>query len=339
MPTAIRKALISEFGDVSKVNIVESQIEDPTTNHVQVKIIYSGFSGSDINMRLGRYPMQKKAPLTPGYCFVGTVNQNGPSSRKFARGDLVGCLSIYDAEAELANVPEKYLIPVPTGLDLAQATALILDWNTAFGAIKAARISKGSKVFVHGMSGAVGYGLMVLCQLRGAEVYGTASERNHAALRELGATPFVYTNKDWIRHMNNRGGVQAVFDPLGFESWEESYSILSSAGGALIGYGGNLASLTGKDTEKGVLVPTLKLLSHNLKIWSKKRTVFHYITRDDKDFTSNLTEMFHMVKDGKITVPIKKVFPLEQVKDAHEYWGHGAGMGSMLIKVSEEPNA
>lgn len=80
MPIRIRKALISEIGDVSKISIVDADIADPSPNEVHVKVIYSGFSGTDINMRLGRYPMQRKAPLTPGYCFVGRVKTNGTSN-------------------------------------------------------------------------------------------------------------------------------------------------------------------------------------------------------------------------------------------------------------------
>lgn len=59
MPIRIRKALISEIGDVSKISIVDADIADPSPNEVQVKVIYSGFSGTDINMRSGRYPMQR----------------------------------------------------------------------------------------------------------------------------------------------------------------------------------------------------------------------------------------------------------------------------------------
>src|SRR6266566_1668415 len=149
MPT-IRKALITEFGDESKVAVVEGDIADPSAGEVQVQVEFSGFSGSDINMRRGTYPFQKKAPLTPGYCLVGRVHANGAGCTKFQRGDQVACLSIYGAEAELVNLPEKYLAAVPPGVDLQQATALILDWNTAYGMVMhAAQVKAGQKVFVH----------------------------------------------------------------------------------------------------------------------------------------------------------------------------------------------
>ncbi|KAF7509318.1 hypothetical protein GJ744_008212 [Endocarpon pusillum] len=335
MPNTMRKVVISEFGDVSKVNVVDAQISDPPAGQVQVKVIYAGFSGADVNMRLGTYPMQRKSPLTPGYCLVGKVAVNGKSCTNFQPGTLIGCLSIYDAEAELVNLPEKYLVPIPSGLELQAATALILDWNTAYGMVMhAARVSSGQKIFVHGMSGAVGYAVTVLAQLQGAHVYGTASEKNHVLIRKMGATPFTYSNKNWINQMNELGGADAVFDALGFESWDESYSILRPDGGILVGYGGNLNSLNGQ-APRSIIYPTLKLLARNyLKFWSGKRTKFYYISRDRSSFIPDLNALFDLLGRGKISVPIKVVYPLEEIQEAHRSWGKAAGIGSLLINVA-----
>jgi NADPH:quinone reductase-like Zn-dependent oxidoreductase len=59
-------------------------------------------------------------------------------------------------------------------------------------------VSKGQKVFVHGLSGAIGWAIGALSSLQGATVYGTASSRNHAAITAslLGAMCFDYANKD-----------------------------------------------------------------------------------------------------------------------------------------------
>jgi synaptic vesicle membrane protein VAT-1 len=335
MPITIRKAQISSFGDISKISIVTSELPDPKARHVQVKVIYDGFSGADINMRMGTYPLQRKAPLTPGYCFVGTVHANGPGSTKFHPGNVVACLSVYDAEAEFVNIPEKYLVKVPDGINLQYATALILDWNSAYGMVKTAHVSAGQKVFIHGMSGAVGYALMQLCLMQGAKVYGTASQRKHEAIEQLGGTPFVYTDKDWIKGIKEIDGVQAVFDPLGFESWDESYSILSPTGGILVGYGGNSTMLDGR-APRSVVGSTIKLLSRNL--WSRKhKTSVYFISRDQKTFEPFLQELFGMLKDGKISVRIRRIFDLENIQDAHRDWLKGDEMGSVLVKVGEEP--
>lgn len=213
---------------------------------------------------------------------------------------------------------------------------MIVNWTTAYGMVKrAADVKKQQKVFVHGMSGAVGNALVELCLLRGASVYGTASASSHAAIIKAGATPFLYTDKVWMTKMKELGGADVVFDALGFDSWDESFSILSHTG-LLVGYGGNLLTLNDQPA-RSVVWPTVKLLSHNLALWSKKQTSFFYIDRDQKTFEPELRELFKMLQDGTIKVPIKSIFALENIHDAHRSWGKAGGIGSMLIKVSDEP--
>src|SRR5436309_15834018 len=99
----IQKALITGFGDKSKITVVQEEIPAPSANEVQVEVAFSGFSGADSNMCRGTYPMQKKPPFTRGYCFVCRVAANGSGSTKFriATRTRGPCLSIDGDEAEL----------------------------------------------------------------------------------------------------------------------------------------------------------------------------------------------------------------------------------------------
>lgn len=281
-------------------------------------------------MRLGVYPMQKKAPLTPGYCLVGRVHSSpADATSKSKKGDLVGALTVYDAQATYANVPGKYLLPLPEGIDQAEACALVLDWNTAYGMVdRAARVNKGDSVFVHGISGAVGYVLMRLCLLRGAIVYGTASESKHDEIRAMGGRPFVCSNKKWMQEMK---GIEltAIFDPLGFESWDGSYAVLSQkVSSVLVGYGGNLGTLNddGSGQSGSVFGPTVKLLSRNL-VPCKRDTNFYYIDRDQKTFVPDFQVLVKMLRKGEIDVRIKRVFSLNEVPEAHREWTKLKGIG------------
>ncbi|KAI4157197.1 MAG: hypothetical protein LQ346_009121 [Caloplaca aetnensis] len=202
----------------------------------------------------------------------------------------------------------------------------------------AARISAGQTVFIHGCSGAVGSALLSLCKLQGASVYGTCSPKNFDAIRKMGATPFTYTDKNWISAMRALGGADAVFDALGFESWDESYSILSRTG-ILLGYGGNLKTLTGQAQPGGVRMviwPTLKLLARNLAFWDGRRTRFYYIDRGHATFEPDLKALFALLGEGRIEVPVKRVWDLEDVREAHRGFNRTEGVGSFLIKVGEE---
>lgn len=329
----IKKVVITAFGDESKLAIVEADLPEPATLEVQVAVEYSIVSGSDVNMRRGTYPFQKKAPLTPGYSIVGKVLENGQGCSRFKVGERVACLSKYEGQAERINLPEKYLVPVPEGVDLKAAVALILDWVTAYEMLhRSAHVKAGQKIFVHGLSGAVGGALLALGRLEGAQVLGTAAKRKHAELEKLGAVPFEYGNKDWINAVQALGGVDAVFDPLGYESFDESYAILKR-GGILVGYGMNLPGLT-KTPRRPVFPVILSLFSKNLLFWRGKRTTFFGLTRTSKHFAPDLELLFSWLKAGKISVPIKATFKLEQIQEAHREYVSSAGTGSIILEIA-----
>lgn len=334
--TTVRKSLIESFGDPSHVSIVTAEIGPPAANEVQVQVLYSGFGGSDIAMRLGGYPNQKSAPLTTGYSCIGLVTLNGSKSSKFRPGSLVGSLSVYGAQSELVNLPEKYLVPIPEGVDLQQAVAVILDWTTAYGMVyRTGRVTKGQRVFIHGLSGSVGFALLTLCKLQGAEIYGTASEYNHAAVRAAGANPFVYSNKDWMMAMNAIGGAHVVFDPLSFESYDESWSILAHSGGKLIGYGGNYDVLNG-GKPRSQWPQIVKLLAKNMNVFCSNSTSFFYVDRDQSTFEPELRILLEMLRKGEIKVPIRKLWTLEEVPEAYRMFNKGPGVGAVVIKVAND---
>lgn len=97
--TTNRKSSIKSFGDPSHVSIITAELPSPAENEVQVKVLYSGFGGSDIAMRIGGYPNQKAAPLTTGYSCIRHVTRNGSKNPKFPIDTLVGCLCVYEGQS------------------------------------------------------------------------------------------------------------------------------------------------------------------------------------------------------------------------------------------------
>jgi synaptic vesicle membrane protein VAT-1 len=329
----MKKVVITAFGDESNLAIVECDLPDPATAEVQLSVEYTIVCGSDVNMRRGTYPLQKKPPLTPGYSVIGKVRRNGKGCARFRIGDHVACLSKYDGQAELINLPEKYLIPVPYGVEAKAGVALILDWVTAYAMLHhSSHVKDGDKIFVHALSGAVGGALLRLARLQGVQVFGTASSKKHDELRQLGAVPFDYANKDWIAAIQRLGGVDAVFDPLGYESFDESYSILTK-GGILVGYGMNLPAWT-NEPKRPMIPSLLKLLAKNLLFWSGKRSTFFGVRRGSKNFAPALQQLFAWLRDGKISVPIRATFSLDEIQSAHREYARGSGMGSIIVEVT-----
>jgi len=329
--STIKKVVITAYGDESKLAIVEAELPEPGAGEVQLAVEYTIVSGSDVNMRRGTYPLQQKPPLTPGYSVLGEVRALGPGCAKFPLGARVACLSKYEGQAERINLPEKYLVPVPEGVDGKAAVALVLDWLTAYQMLNRAQVAAGQKIFVHGLSGGVGGALLRLGQLRGAKVFGTASAKRHDELAQLGAFAYDYSNKQWIGAVQHLGGVDAVFDPLGFESFDESYQILRK-GGLLVGYGMNLPAWTGQPKGSAIF-STLKLFARNLLFWSGKRTTFFGVNRTSKNYGPDLAQLFEWLREGKLSVPIRATFALDQIQQAHRAYLSNARMGSIVIEV------
>jgi len=347
--TTIRKAIITATSippSPSNLIVTEGILPPPSANEAQVRILYAGFNGADVNMSRGTYPLQRKAPLTPGYCLVGIIeippSTSTSSSGNFKKGDTVIAVTTYDAQAELVNVSERLLIKVPASLashdaGLQQVTAISLDWNTAWGMVAhAANVQPGQRVFIHGLSGAVGQGLVALSRLRGAEVYGTASLRNHDALRSQGVCEvWDYRNKEWVGEVVGRlGGMDVVFDPLGFESFDESWGVLRT-GGILVGYGQNQGSLAGDRDARSPWWHVVKLMARGVVPFTGKRGTFYYIRPGTQAYRERAAELMDMLAAGEISVPIKAVWDLttEGIREAHQSWGKIPGMGSLLIRV------
>ena len=330
----IRKVQITAFGDESKLRIVEADLPDPKPGEVQLAVDLSIVSGSDVNMRRGTYPFQKKAPLTPGYTVLGRVLRNGEGSTTFQPGEQVVCLSKYEGQAQRINLPERFLVRVPDGVDPKAAVALPLDWVTAFQMLqRAAKVKAGQTIFIHGLSGGVGGALLQLAKLQGAEVFGTASASKHDELSRRGATAFDYNSKDWIRTMQQRGGADAVFDPLGYESFDQSFSILRK-GGILVAYGMNLPAVT-RSPRRPALPVILKLLARNLLFWTGKRTTFYGLTRTSRHYKPDLEQLFALLQSGRIDIPIKATFKLDEIQQAHREYASSAGTGSIILEIEQ----
>lgn len=134
--------------------------------------------------------------------------------------------------------------------------------------------------------------------------------------------------------MKALGGADVVYDALGFESWDDSWDILAR-GGHLVGFGGNYNMLNG-GAPRSQPVQIAKLLARGLVPFCPHKTSFYYIDRDQKTFEPELTILFKMLKSGAITVPIRKLWMLEEVPEAHRQWAKGPGYGAVVVKVADD---
>src|SRR5262249_40805945 len=205
---------------------------------VRVKVLAAGVSLPDLMMREGIHPETPRAPFTPGWDLVGVVDRLGAGVTGIEPGQKVAALPITGAYAEFVCLPQRELVPVPFGLDPAEAVSLVLNYVTAYQMLhRSAKVRSGQRVLIHGAAGGVGSALLQLGRLVGLEMYGTCSSRGAPTVSELGGIPIDYQHVDFVQeiHRLTREGVDVVFDSIGGANIWRSRRALRS-GGRVVAY-------------------------------------------------------------------------------------------------------
>src|SRR3954447_1636112 len=162
----------------------------PGPGEVLVRVRAAGLNGADMLQKAGGYPAPPGSPPDiPGLELAGEVAGRGPAAERFADGDRVMGIVGGGAQAQLAVVHERQLMPVPDALDWPQAGGFPEVFTTAEDALfTQCGLRPGERLLVHGAAGGVGTAAVQLGRAAGARV--TATVRN-AELRdgvaELGA--------------------------------------------------------------------------------------------------------------------------------------------------------
>src|SRR5262249_41642987 len=168
-----------------------------------MKVLAAGVSLPDVMARQGIHPETPPVPFTPGWDLVGVVDQLGAGVSGIEAGQIVTAMPIKGAYAEFICLPQRELIPVPSGLDAAEAVSLVLNYITAYQMMhRSAKARPGQRALIHGASGGVGTALLQLGRLAGLEMYGTCSSRGASAVVELGGIPIDYKNQDFVEEIH-----------------------------------------------------------------------------------------------------------------------------------------
>src|SRR5271168_3265643 len=192
---------ISNFGGPEVLQITEeSAIPDPGPGEVRIKVLAAGTGFTDTMIRRGRYPDFKgPLPFTPGYEIVGVVEKTGSGVTAPLEGQMVADLCVVGGYAQYAIRPAGSLVPVPDGVDPAEAVCIPLAYLTAFQMLTRYRnLPPGAVILVIGASGTVGTALLDLARHLGLKAIGTCSARNLPVVARFGATALDYQAGDFV---------------------------------------------------------------------------------------------------------------------------------------------
>src|SRR4030095_3008389 len=157
------RIVVTHYGGPDELKIIEAEDRDPKHGEVRVKVLAAGVSLPDVMMREGLHPETPRLPFTPGWDLVGVVDRVGDGVSGIEPGQIVAALPIFGAYAEFVSLPQRELVPVPSGLDAAEAVSLVLNYITAYQMLhRSAHVRSGQRVLIHGAAGGGRTGLLQL---------------------------------------------------------------------------------------------------------------------------------------------------------------------------------
>ncbi|WP_068471961.1 NADP-dependent oxidoreductase [Saccharicrinis aurantiacus] len=313
----MKAIVLTKAGGVE--NLIMQEVAQPIIkeNEVLVKVNAIGLNPADVkpkyvdemlNMLFGT-----ERPIILGWDIAGTISEVGSEVSNFKVGDKVFGMANFpgvgNAYAEYVAAPADHLALMPQGASYEEAVASTLAALTALQILEG-RVKKGDKVLIHGGSGGVGHFAVQIAKSLGAYVYTTASTKNGDFVKSLGADEHIDYNK--VKYEEVLSDIDFVLDIFGPESAETSIKVLKK-GGTI--YSTALMevpeSLTNKAKEAGVNVSGLLV----------------------KSSAKDMNTIKKMMEEGTLKPTIDKVFPFEDMRDAHTAVEKGGLVGKVVVNL------
>ena len=339
------RIVVARYGGPGVLQALEEECPEPQRGEVRVRVHAAGVSLPDVLAREGIHPETPKPPFTPGWDLVGVVDRLGDGVSEFEHGQTVAAMPISGAYAEFVCLPQRTLVPVPSGLDPAEAVSVVLNYITAYQMMhRAAKVTSGQRVLIHGAAGGVGTALLQLGRLVGLEMYGTCSSRGAPAVSDLGGIPIDYKQQDFAEeiHRLTGDGVDVVFDPIGGAHLWHSRRALRR-GGRVVGYGlstslrgeGLTSSRPGRRQRYRGTAVFASYIAASWILPGRKRVVPYSIQTlmrlKPASFRQDLMALFELLRQSKIKPIIARRFPLAEARQAHEMLEKGGVVGKIVL--------
>jgi len=306
------KAVVYErYGPPEVLQLKEVDKPVPRDNEVLVRVRATSVTIGDCRMRSLDVPrlqwlparlylgIRKPKRAILGMELAGEIESVGEEVKRFKVGDPVFASTFWSdfgGYAQYKCLPEDGMLTLkPKNLTFEEAAAGIATGGlTALVILRKANIQSGQKALIYGASGSVGTYAVQLAKSLGAEVTGVCSTTNLAMVRSLGANKTI----DYTQEDFTQSG--------------ETYDVIFDAVD-------RLAPSQGK-----------KCL--------KKTGTYLNVARDSGSGgqvkSQDLVFLKHLVDAGDIRPLIDRVYPLEQIVEAHRYVENGHKKGNVVVTVA-----
>lgn len=326
----MRAVAIEQFGGPEQLVLTDEPEPAPGEGELLIDVRATALNRPDLLQRRGLYPPPPGVTNILGLECSGVVRAAGPGASPDRVGERVMALLPGGGYAERVAVHEHMALTIPESLSFEQGAAIPEAFLTAAAALfERAALACGETVLIHAAAGGVGSAAVELAVVHGANVVATASsDEKLSKVRELGAQTLVnYKEEDFVAAVMRASGgrgADVVLDFVGAKYAERHAECLAHRGRQVVLglLGGSKASvdlsrLLGKRQSLLGLIMRSRPLNEKVEL--------------SRRFARDQLPLF---ADGRLRPLIDSVFPLDQVRKAHERMEANLNVGKIVLAVS-----
>ncbi len=314
----MKAIMCTKYGPPEVLQLREVEKPTPMKNEIRIKIHATTVTSSDCILRGFNIPMWHPVRLMMGIMMgfgkprnpilgmvaAGEVDSVGSDVKRFKIGDQVLAYTVlsptkilFGTYAQYNCIPEDWIVlQKPSNLTYEEAAAIPYPAELAMFFLKKGDIQYRKNVLIVGASGSIGTTAVQLARHFGANVTGVCSTANLELVRSLGAERVIdYTKEDYSKR-------------------SERYDLILDAVPQQVADRKSL-----KSQAMNALTPDGK-----------------YVSIDDgiaKVSYEDLVLIMDLAKSGKFKPVIDRIYPLEQMVEAHRYVEKGHKKGNVVITV------
>ncbi|HEY3459937.1 MAG TPA: quinone oxidoreductase [Casimicrobiaceae bacterium] len=328
MTTTSPTIRIEKNGGPEEMKLVDLPVGEPGPGEIRIRHHACGINFIDVYQRSGVYTLPM--PLTLGMEGAGVVEAVGAGVTHLKPGDRAAYAANPPGSYSLARVmPAKNVCKLPDAISFETGASMMLKGMTAQYLLRRTLpqegLQAGDHVLFHAAAGGVG---LIACQWAralGVTMIGTAGSDEKAALaRQYGcAHTIVYTRENFVervKEITNGKGVPVVYDSIGKDTFPASLDCLSPRG-FFVSFG----------SASGPVPPfNIMMLSQKGSLYATRPTLFTHAANRES-LNAMASELFGLVKEGKIKPDARQTFPLAQAADAHRTLESRKTTGATLL--------
>jgi NADPH2:quinone reductase len=323
--------IVDETGPNEALKLAE--LPEPEASHmltpgsgVVVDVRAIGVSFPEVLQSRGQYQFKPPLPFVPGSEVSGIV-RSAPDDAGVHAGDRVAAFCMIGGFAEVAVAPSFLTFKLDDALDFAQGAGLILNYHTAYFALRLrGRLKEGETVLVHGAAGGVGTAALQVAKGLGARTFAVVSSEEKAEVaKEVGADEVLSSDgawKDEARELSG-GGVDLVLDPVGGDRFTDSIRSLAETGRVVV------VGFTGGSIPE---VRVNRLLLGNTEVigagWGA------YVMSKPQVCAEIGAAVEELIQSGFVRPVVGARFPLEQAAEALKLIDERGATGKVVLDVA-----